>query len=101
MCGTGSDRKADCEGRALPGLAIDLDPAVMPVNDPLRQAEAKTDAFDAARPGRVCSKETLKNVELGVRIDADARIANGESSDGTHARHVHDDTSAVRCEFDR
>ena len=48
MCGTGSDWKANREGRALPGLAIDFDPAVMPVNDPLRQAEAKTDAFDAA-----------------------------------------------------
>ena len=73
----------------------------MPVNDPLRQAEAKTDAFDAARPGRVGSKEAFKDVELDVRIDADARIANGKSRDGTHARHVHDDASAVRCEFDR
>ena len=38
---------------------------------------------------------------LRVRVDADARIADGESGDGAHARNVYDDMSAMRRELDR
>ena len=48
MRGAGGERKADGERRALSRLAIDLDAAVMPVDDPLRQAQAEADTFDAA-----------------------------------------------------
>src|SRR5215213_479684 len=95
MCGAGGDRKADRERRALPGLAHDFDSAVMLVDDPLREAQAESDAFDAARSGGVCAKKALEDHRLHARIDADAGIANSEPRDGTHARDVHDDPSTL------
>ena len=43
----GERAEGERKRRALSGLALDLDAAVMPIDNPLRQAQAQADAFDA------------------------------------------------------
>src|SRR5262245_12158134 len=93
-------RKQDRERRPLPRMALDLDTAVVAIDDPFGQAEPEPDAFNPCRSGRIGTKEAFETLRHQLGLDADAGIAHGETRVLLVARYPYGDDPRSWGELD-
>ena len=98
MAGDARQRHAEC--RPVLGLAVDGDGAVVAIDDPFHQAEAKARTA-SARPRGVSLIKPLEHMSGDFRCHPHSGIGDVQPRALPVAGHAHHDASAFGRELDR